>query len=202
MSRELDELLAAGEEVVLQTRQHWFVVVRQVIVRLLVLLLIGVLIWYVGDAGWLDNSFGDWVGYVAWIGFAAVLATIGWTVAGWLTERFYVTTQRVVYARGILNRDVMTTPLVKIEEMTLQRPLMGRILGYGQLVVDNSAGGKEPLAGLQYLPRPTGLYQMIGERARHQRMHEGGAHVDRDNDGFVDDERSSAHPDAPPVDGE
>jgi membrane protein YdbS with pleckstrin-like domain len=186
MAKDLDDLLGADEGVIYETRQHWFVVVRQIAVRLLALALIGVAIWYIGEAGWLDNTAGDWLGYAAWIGFAAVFATVAWTVAGWITERFYVTTSRVVYAHGILNRNVMTTPLVKIDEMTLRRPLLGRVLGYGRLEVDNASGGAQPLAGLEYLPNPTKLYQMISERSRNQRMVEGGAHRDEDGDGLVD----------------
>ncbi len=189
MARDLDDLLGAGEGVVLETRQHWFVVVTEIILRVLVLFALAVAIWYVGDAGWLDNTAGDWIGNIGWIAFLAVAATVGWTIAAWVTERFYVTTQRVVYAHGILNRSVTTTPLAKIDEMTLERPLLGRVFGFGRLDVENATGGHEPLAGLEYLPNPTKLYQMIGERARHQRMHEGGAHADRDNDGFIDAEQ-------------
>jgi membrane protein YdbS with pleckstrin-like domain len=198
MSRDLSDLLGSDESVVLETRQHWFVVIRQVIVRVLVLALIAVVIWYVGAAGWLDNTAGDWLGYAAWIGFAAVAATVAWTIAGWITERFYVTTHRVVYAHGILNRNVTTTPLVKIDEMTLRRPFIGRVLGFGRLDVENAAGGSQPLAGLEYLPQPTKLYQLIGDRARNQRMIEGGAHRDDDADGYVD--RAGASRPAAPAD--
>ena len=197
MSRDLSDLLGSDEAVVIETRQHWFLVVRQIAVRLLILAMIGVGIWYVGEAGWLDNQVGDWISYAAWAGFAAVFATIAWTVLGWLTERFYITTSKVIYARGILNRNVISTPLVKIDEVTLKRPLLGRMLGYGILEVDNASGGKEPLAGLEYLPKPVQLYQMISERGRHQRMVEGGAHRDDDNDGFVDKRPAAAEPATP-----
>lgn len=191
MARDLDDLLGANEGVVLETRQHWFVVVRNIVVRLLVLALLAVLIWYVGEAGWLDNTAGDWIAIGVWIALAAIAATVLWTILGWVTERFYVTTSRIVYAHGILNRNVTTTPLVKIDEMTLRRPLLGRMLGFGRLDVENAAGGTEPLAGLEYLPRPVKLYQLIGERSRSQRMVEGGAHRDDDNDGLVDPARAT-----------
>src|SRR5690606_5075497 len=116
---------------------------------------------------------------------AAIALSIGWRVLAWFTERFYLTTSKVVYARGVLNRDVTAIPLVKIDEVTLRRPLIGRILGFGRLEVDNAAHGPEPLAGLEYLPKPATIYQMVTERARQQRMVEGG-HRDADNDGMVD----------------
>lgn len=186
MSRDLDELLSADESVVFETRQHWYVVLHHTFVRLLLLLLLGGGIWLIRQPSWLDNAAGKWLGYAVWLVIAGVCATLAWTILGWVTERFYVTTSRVAYARGILNRDMLAIPLVKVEEMTLRRPFLGRILGFGRLDVDNSAGGVAPLAGLEYLPRPAYLYQLIGERARNQRMIEGGAHRDDDSDGYVD----------------
>ncbi len=186
MARDLEQLLGADEGVVLETRQHWFVVVRQIGVRVLGLALIAVAIWYIGEAGWLDNQAGNWVGYAAWIAFAAIAATVVWTLLAWITERFYVTTNKIVYAHGILNRNIVSTPLVKIDEMTLVRPLLGRMLGFGRLEVENASGGTEPLAGLEYLPRPVKLYQLISDRSRNQRMVEGGAHRDDDGDGMAD----------------
>ncbi len=196
MSRDLNELLGADEGVVLETRQHWFVVVRQIVVRLLILLVVAIAIWYIGEAGWLDNRAGDYLSYAAWIGFAVVGATVLWTLLAWITERFYVTTHKIVYAHGILNRNVTSTALVKIDEMTLRRPLLGRMLGFGQLDVENASGGHEPLAGLQYLPKPVKLYQLISERSRNQRMVEGGAHRDEDADGLVDARPPASRPPA------
>lgn len=186
MARDLNDLLADDESVVLETRQHWFVVLRSVGVLLLALVLVAIAIWYVGEAGWLQNRAGDWVAIALWVLFALITLTAAWRTLAWVTERFYVTTSKIVYAHGILNRNVTSTPLVKIDEMTLRRPLLGRLLGFGRLDVQNAAGGQEPLAGLEYLPRPVRLYQLVSERSRSQRMVEGGAHRDDDRDGLVD----------------
>jgi uncharacterized membrane protein YdbT with pleckstrin-like domain len=202
MARDLEQLLGAGEGVVLETRQHWFVLLRTTIALLLTIVVLVVFVVLMHDRTWWDNGFGDWLYRIVWIGLVATVLAEAWQFFGWYTERFYITTSRVVYARGILNRDVTTTPLVKIEEMTLRRPLLGRLLGYGRLDVDNAGGGSEPLAGLEYLPRPAHLYQVIGERARHQRMYEGGAHVDRDHDGLVDDEGAGGQSSSPADEGE
>ena len=66
MSRDLNDLLASDESVVYQTRQHWFVVVRNIAVRLLVLAVVAVLLGYVTSADWLDNTAGEWIGYAVW----------------------------------------------------------------------------------------------------------------------------------------
>lgn len=186
MPRGIDNLLSADETVVLETRQHWFVLLHQAATRVLVLGLLALAIQVLGDVAWLDGRLGDWITTAGWAAFAIVLLTVSWTVLAWVTERFYITTSKVVYVRGVLNRNVTSTPLVKIDEMTLRQPLLGRIVGFGRLEVQNAAGGSEPLAGLEFLPAPARLYQMISERSRSQRMVEGGAHRDEDNDGLVD----------------
>lgn len=186
MARHLNDLLGPDETIVLQTRQHWFVVLRAVAVPVLGLVVLGGLIAYARAADWLANQAGDWIEIALWIVFGLVVLLVAWRVLGWATERFYVTTSKVVYVYGVLNRDVRSTPLVKIDEIVLRRPLLGRMLGFGRLDIENAAGGTEPLAGLEYLPRATQLYQVISERSRNQRMIEGGAHVDADADGLVD----------------
>ena len=112
-------------------------------------------------------------------------------------EAFDLTTSKVVYVSGVLNRKVVSTPFVKIDEVTLVRPLLGRVLGFGRLDVENASGGSEPLAGLEYLPKPAEIYQAVTERARHQRMLEGGGRHDADNDGYVDDPATRADSPAP-----
>ncbi|MEO6867716.1 MAG: PH domain-containing protein [Gaiellales bacterium] len=199
MAKDLKDLISADETIILQTRQHWFVVLKDLAVYLLVLLLVGVAIWYVGEAGWLQNRVGGWIEIALWVGFGLVVLICLWRFLGWLTERFYITSSKVVYAYGILNRNVMTTPLVRIDEMTLRRPLLGRMLGFGRLEVENATGGSEPLAGLEYLPKPMRLYQIINERSRNQRMVEGGAYRDDDNDGIPDRPQTAAAASQPPI---
>lgn len=194
MARDLNDLLSADESVVLETRQHWFVVLRAIGVLVLGMLLVAGLVWYVREANWLDNDAGRWIEYALWAVLATLAAVALWRMLVWVTERFYVTTSKIVYAHGVLNRNVTTTPLARIDEMTLHRPLLGRMLGFGRLDVENSAGGTEPLAGLEYLPRPRKLFQVISERSRNQRMLEGGAHRDDDADGLVDPRSSPQEP--------
>lgn len=185
-TRDLEDLLGPDERIVHETRQHWYVLVRAGAIPLLGLFVLAILLWLVDKPGWLDNRAGDWATIALWIGVATVAAIVLWRALDWWVERLYLTTSKVVYARGILDRDVTSTPLVKIDEVTLTRPLLGRILGFGRLEVENASGGSEPLAGLQFLPQPVQLYRMLTERSRHQRMVEGGGHRDDDGDGLVD----------------
>jgi len=200
MARSIDDLLGTDERVVHETRQHWFVLFRLVGLHLLVL---AILLWLAissGNAGWLDNRVGGWVNTAFWVATGIVLVLALWQVLGWWVERLYLTTSKIVYVRGVLDRDVTSTPLVKIDEVTLCRPIIGRALGYGRLDVENASGGTEPLAGLAYLPKPIEIYRMLTERARHQRMLEGGGRDDLDGDGLVDERPAPAPAPAPAAD--
>lgn len=193
----LADLLGPDERVVHETRQHWFVLLRLIGLHLLGLIVLVGLAIASGNAGWLDNRVGGWVTTALWVAVAVVVLLAAWQVVGWWLERLYLTTSKVVYVRGVLDRDVTSTPLVKVDEVTLCRPLLGRVLGYGRLDVENAAGGSEPLAGLECLPRPVELYRMLTERARHQRMLEGGGRDDLDGDGLVDERPAPAAEPAP-----
>lgn len=199
MRSSLRELLGPDEKVHFETRQHPWVLIHDAGVLLLLLLLAAGAAVYAGSADWLNNQVGGWIEIGLWIAFA-VIAVLGIIkILGWWTERLYLTNSKIVYVHGIVNHNITTTPLVKIDEVTLRRPLLGRMLGFGRLDVENASGGAEPLAGLEYLPRPTELYRMVNERARDQRRLEGGGHHDDDNDGLVDPAPPAAPAPAPHV---
>jgi membrane protein YdbS with pleckstrin-like domain len=197
MSRDLSDLLGPDEHVVLSTRQHPWVLFVDAGAWLLGLVVTGGAIWYSTSAGWLDNRAGGWLTNALWVLFAAIVLVIVWRAINWLVQRFYVTTSKVVYVHGVLQRDVVSVPLVKLDEVTLVRPLLGRMLGFGRLDVENASGGKAPLAGLEYLPRSVEIYRTVTERARHQRLLEGGGHADLDADGLVDRPDAGAPAEAP-----
>jgi membrane protein YdbS with pleckstrin-like domain len=194
----LAALLGPDEQVILQTRQHWWVLFAVSTKQLLGLVVFAVAIWYARGASWLDNTAGTWVVRVLWVIFAAFVVVLLWKVLTWLVQKFTITTTKVVYQHGVVTRDVISVPLVKLDEVTLVQPLLGRIFGFGRLDVENAAGGRAPLAGLEYLPKPVTIYREITERARHQRLLEGGGRRDEDGDGLVDREPAVAAPTAAP----
>jgi len=83
----------------------------------------------------------------------------------------------VLFVHGILNKQVETTPLVKIDDMTVEQPLFGRMFKYGKLLVDDAGGGKKALYDLHYLVDPAQAYRLITETARQNRAYEGGANT-------------------------
>lgn len=75
----------------------------------------------------------------------------------WLEDYFVVTSQRLILATGILTRTVNMMPLAKVTDMSFRRSTMGRILGYGEFIVE-SAGQDQALRRVDHLPYPEQLY--------------------------------------------
>jgi len=75
----------------------------------------------------------------------------------WLEDYFVVTSQRLILATGVLTRTVNMMPLTKVTDMSFKRSTMGRLLGYGEFIVE-SAGQDQALRRVDHLPYPEQLY--------------------------------------------
>jgi len=111
-------------------------------------------------AGWLSNSVANGNGtaiLVIWILWGILFLRLVVKVFEWAETYFVVTSQRFLLATGIVNRKVNMMPLAKVTDMSFQRSAMGRILGYGEFILE-SAGQDQALNRVDYLPYPEQLY--------------------------------------------
>jgi uncharacterized membrane protein YdbT with pleckstrin-like domain len=111
-------------------------------------------------AGWLSNSVAQGNGtilLVIWVLWGIVLVYLLVKVWEWVYTYFVVTSQRFVLATGIITRKVNMMPLAKVTDMSFQRSPMGRLLGYGEFILE-SAGQDQALSNVDYLPYPEQLY--------------------------------------------
>lgn len=92
--------------------------------------------------------------WVAWLVLVGRLLIKIWC---WLEDYFVVTSQRLLLATGIFTRNVNMMPLSKVTDMSFKRSAMGRLLGYGEFVVE-SAGQDQALRRVDHLPYPEQLY--------------------------------------------
>jgi uncharacterized membrane protein YdbT with pleckstrin-like domain len=61
---------------------------------------------------------------------------------------------------GLLSRTAAAMPMDKVTGLTLQRTVLGRLLGYGTLIVA-SPGRRQAFRKVRYLPYPEQLYLEI-----------------------------------------
>ena len=97
--------------------------------------------------------------WLLWIGLAVNLI---WQATNWAVDYFVVTSQRMMLTSGILTRKVGMMPLGKVTDMSFQRTFAGRVLGYGEFIVE-SAGQDQALSRIDYLPYPEHLYLEVCE---------------------------------------
>ncbi len=146
----INKYLLPHERQVISVHQHPAVLIRPVIE-----VLTGLAI-----AGWLSSSIAhgsETVILVIWILWALLLLRLLWKVYEWSENYFVITSQRLLLSEGFLTHKVNMMPLAKVTDMTFQRSAMGRLLGYGEFVLE-SAGQNQGLRIVDHLPYPEQLY--------------------------------------------
>jgi uncharacterized membrane protein YdbT with pleckstrin-like domain len=152
--REIDEYLLPTERRVIRVRQHWAYMWKHVIQTSLFLLALVVLQRYIPGSVLVDNvTF-----------YLALVAVVRFTVLTilWWIERIVITDKRVMLAEGFIVHKVGMMPLGKVTDLTFERSIGGRILGYGTLIVE-SAGQIQALNRIEYMPRPEEVYEALSE---------------------------------------
>jgi membrane protein YdbS with pleckstrin-like domain len=97
------------------------------------------------------------VALVIWVAFLGVLGWLSVKVYCYLEDYFVVTSQRLLLTTGVVTRTVNMMPLTKVTDMSFKRSAWGRVLGYGEFVVE-SAGQDQALRHIRNLPYPEQLY--------------------------------------------
>jgi uncharacterized membrane protein YdbT with pleckstrin-like domain len=95
--------------------------------------------------------------YLVWIGWGILLVRLVWKAISWAVDYFVVTSQRMILTSGVLARKVAMMPLVKVTDMSFQRSFFGRLLGYGEFILE-SAGQDQALRVIDHIPYPEQLY--------------------------------------------
>ncbi len=136
-------LLREEDEVVVdEVTHHWVAYLPASAYGLVGLLLVLWLPVVDADLGWLVLAFA-----------LGLLAVGGYKALGVHLDRFVVTNMRVFRVNGVLARSLATMPLTRILDITVQKPLLGRLLGYGHFVFE-SAAQAQGLRDITFVGRP------------------------------------------------
>lgn len=133
-----------GEQVIDVVRHHWIVYSRSVTESLIALLL-----WVCAVVG--PIQFG-WLFLLAGLG---VLIHAAWYTLCQHMDVFVITNMRVFRARGVLSVRVATVPIQRILDITVDKPLLGRLSGYGHIIFE-SAAQKQGMRDIRYIGDPDG----------------------------------------------
>jgi uncharacterized membrane protein YdbT with pleckstrin-like domain len=143
-ARNVDRYLMAHEGQRIAVRRHPAVLLRYV------LEVVGGLL----VCGYLSATTGLTLIWWLWL---ILLGRLMWKVFAWSIEYFLVTEHRVMLVTGVLNRRVAMIPLTKVTDIALERSALGRMLGYGEFVME-SAGQDQAMRNVKFMPYPEQLY--------------------------------------------
>lgn len=107
---------------------------------------------------------------VIWWAWIVLVVWFVWKVADWAVQYIVITSQRLLMATGLVTRKIAMMPLSKVTDMSFQRSLLGRMLGYGEFILE-SAGQDQALRVIDYIPYPESLYLEVVDMlfpARHR----------------------------------
>lgn len=123
----IDDNLITGEEVLYRTRIH-----KAIFLWSAVFLIMALLCFISGGA-----PMG-----LFWLMFAVILGIAAY--ADYSTAEFGLTNKRVLMKCGVIRRNSVEILLSKIESIQVEQSIIGRLFGYGTVVITGSGGSKTP----------------------------------------------------------
>jgi uncharacterized membrane protein YdbT with pleckstrin-like domain len=158
----MTEQLMPGESLVLKERQHWVVMIRPLLLPIALVVLAAV-------ADFLNVIPSDFrliatLAAVAILGLALILVFIRWS-----SRSFTITDRRVILDTGIFSRSTKVIALDRVQDISTNQSLLGRVLGYGRIEIDSAgAAGTEVLSAL---PNPGRFRDAVFAEAENLRTH-------------------------------
>jgi uncharacterized membrane protein YdbT with pleckstrin-like domain len=138
--RYVRRVLQPGETVVYDTKLHWLVYTRAI------LLLVGCVILAGAAVATSDNHNISLAFGIAAILFALLALGAGLRASvRRRTTELAVTDHRVIYKTGLLARHTIEMNRDKVESVDVDQTLLGRIFGYGTIIVRGTGGSLEPI---------------------------------------------------------
>ena len=135
----VEQVLQPGETVTYATSLHWLVYLRAI---LLVILAVLSLVAAKAVAEPAAQIALDIIAAV--LGLLALVSGLDAVIRRSTTE-LAVTDRRVIYKTGIFQRHSMEMNRSKVETVGVDQSILGRILGYGTVVVRGTGGSFEPI---------------------------------------------------------
>lgn len=123
----IEQNLMSGENVVYRAKLHWIVFMWPAIFLLIAL---------IGFGSGSPPAGGLFILLAVLTGLSSFIR--------YSTSEFGLTNKRVLIKVGLIRRHSLETLLTKVEGISVDQGILGRILGYGTIVVTGTGGMREP----------------------------------------------------------
>ena len=131
-------VLQPGETVVHESRLHPLIFLPALLLLGLAIALLVASMQFTGDVK---------IGLQAAAAIFAVFAIASWARAAIrrATTELAITDRRVIYKAGLLARHTLEMNRSKVESIDVDQSILGRLLGYGTIIVRGTGGSLEPI---------------------------------------------------------
>jgi len=160
----VDDNLIPGEQVIFRTHVHWMTRVHGALPLFYLALVAWPVTHLLRSVGVLLPQNFTWLpapgvtAYLVLVALACVPPLLVWLAVA--SSEFAVTTHRVVFKTGLFARHSLELQLSKVESIAVSQGILGRIFGYGTIVVIGTGGTREPFPGVA---APLGFRRAVTE---------------------------------------
>ena len=138
----LENLLAHNEKIELFARQHWFVLLRWILLEIILIVVIGVL------ATFATVFFP--LAALLYLLLLIPLITLIRDVLIWWNRQYVITNRRVIQVAGTFNKRVTDSSLEKVNDVKMVQSFFGRLFNFGDLeILTASEAGIDKLSWLK-----------------------------------------------------
>ena len=131
------KLLGEGEVIEFEMKPHWRGLILPVIWLILTV--------FIG--AWLFTLMGGWDNIVETIGRPAIIVIgliiiVVWVVRPflyWVTTQYVFTNRRIITRAGVISKKGRDMPLAKVNNVSFEVGVLGRILNYGRLEITSAS---------------------------------------------------------------
>jgi PH (Pleckstrin Homology) domain-containing protein/putative oligomerization/nucleic acid binding protein len=131
----VEKLLAANEQVVVQSRQHWIVLARSFLANFFFVVVLFVLAAILLFTPLAPADLRTPAAVIAIVLTVFPVISFLRRFFVWQNEEYFVTNRRVIQASGIFSKRVLDSSLDKINDVALTQSFLGRILDYGNIEI-------------------------------------------------------------------
>jgi uncharacterized membrane protein YdbT with pleckstrin-like domain len=140
----LNKYLIGGESILYTTRLHWIVLIWQIIIAIA----LGIAgIYVIVQQTPIENNLHTTTQQTVLSGFALIVIGAAIFLIGLVKRNatiMIVTNQRVLVKTGYLTRKTLEMAFSKIESVWVEEPVLGRMLGYGSIIIRGVGGTPDP----------------------------------------------------------
>jgi uncharacterized membrane protein YdbT with pleckstrin-like domain len=127
-NKYVNHMLGENEEMLLVTRQHWFVLLGSILAELIVIIVM------VAALTAATLMLQPWAAFGYIVILIPVVSMIR-DILFWFNRQYIVTNRRVIQVSGFINKNVIDSSLEKVNDVKMSQSFFGRIFDYGNVEI-------------------------------------------------------------------